>query len=165
LRKIPMLIQIQETHAAAPGKVMARIVAAGGQTFYVRPEMLANMKIGSRYQVETKDNVFNGRTYCNIIKATFQPENGDSTVAARAAARTAAPAQENGFGAVGNSGWERQSFVQGVLQALIRAGQVGNDKTHLYRTTTLLMQLYDHTLGGGANGGASGAGHRNGAGE
>jgi hypothetical protein len=147
-----MLIEISELHPAAPGRKTGTVVAAGGTRFSVWPEQLAQVQIGHRYDVEISERTWQGRTLQSITKITPYG-NGHSTVAAKAATRTAAVAAGKGFGI---SGLDRQMFVQGLLVALIRAGQVGNEKTHLYRTTTMLMQLFDHTLANGNDGASMG---------
>ena len=141
-----MLIEIAEKKPAAPGKKVAKVVAVGGASFDIWPEKLADIEVGKRYEVETADREFNGRTYRRIEKATLYATSVtvDSAVATKAAARTSAPGP-NGYSNGGNK--DLQIFVQGVLQALIKAGQVGNNKEHLYHTTTMLMQLFRHTLG------------------
>jgi hypothetical protein len=145
-----MLIEISELHPAAPGRKTGTVVAAGGTRFSVWPEQLAQVQIGCRYDVEISERTWQGRTLQSITKITPHG-NGDSTVAAKAASGTAS-----------TPGLDRQMFVQGLLVALIRAGQVGNDKVHLYRTTTMLMQLHEHTLANGNDGAsiASEAGQR-----
>jgi hypothetical protein len=156
-----MLIEISELHPAAPGRKTGTIVAVGGTRFSVWPEQLAQVQVGRRYDVEISERTWQGRTLQSVTKITPYG-NGDSTIAAKAATRTAAVAPGNGFGTASTSGLDRQMFVHGLLVALIRAGQVGNDKVHLYRTTTMLMQLYEHTLANGNDGAsmASGAGQR-----
>jgi hypothetical protein len=89
-----VLIQVAETHPAAPGKKTASVVAVGGSKFDCWPEMLAKIEIGRCYEIEVKDRVFQGRTYQSITKATPYAEDGDSTVATKAAPRAA----ENGYG-------------------------------------------------------------------
>jgi hypothetical protein len=120
-----VLIQIAETHPAAPGKKTASVVAVGGSKFDCWPEMLAKIEIGRRYEVEIKDRVFQGRTYQSITKATPYAEDGDSTVATRAAASVA----ENRYGSgisyqhTDDRGSER-AFVCATLTAFIKAGKV-----------------------------------------
>jgi hypothetical protein len=117
----------------------ATVVAAGGTKFQIWPEQLAQVQVGQRYEVEIAERVWQGRTLQSITKI-MPYGNGDGAVAAAAAART------NGHNIGNSSRNERQAFVRDVL-ALIRAGQVGNDKSHLYHATVMLTQLYDHTFG------------------
>jgi hypothetical protein len=150
-----MLIEIAETHPVAPGKKVATVVAVGGAKFDIWPEQLGSIQVGKRYEIETRDRVYNGRTYRKITKATPYGA-ADGAVAAATAARTATAAlpPANGY-AVGNgAGKDRQIFVQGMLQSALRSGELKFEKTALYHATCMLMQLYNHTLG-------SDAGHRN----
>lgn len=47
---------------------------------------------------------------------------------------------------------DQQIWTQGLLQSLIRAGAVGNDKQQLWETTKMLRLLWQHSFGkdGGA---------------
>jgi hypothetical protein len=150
-----MLIEIAETHPAAPGKKVATVVAVGGARFDCWPEQLSSIRVGKRYEIETSDRVYNGRTYRKITKATPYGA-ADGAAAAPAAARTATATvpPANGYAGGNGAGKDRQIFVQGMLQAALRSGELKFEKTALYHATCMLMQLYKHTLG-------SEAGHRN----
>jgi hypothetical protein len=83
--------------------------------------MLANLQVGRRYEVETSDREFNGRTYRRITKATPYVA-GDGAVAAKAAART------GGNDSVNSNSYRRtdpvdseRMFVCAALTAFITA--------------------------------------------
>jgi outer membrane receptor for Fe3+-dicitrate len=142
-----VLIQIAETHPAAPGKKTASVVAVGGSKFDCWPEMLAKIEIGRRYEVEVKDRVFQGRTYQSITKATPYAEDGDSTVATKAAARAA----ENGCGSgISYQHTDRDSeraFVCATLTAFIKAGKVEAELGKVSNAITVLRTAYQKTFG------------------
>lgn len=116
---------------------MARVVAAGGQSFDVWPEMLGSVKIGCRYNVEVKDRVFQGRTYQSITKATpYAESNGAMTAAVQA--------RTNGNGHLDPDA--ERIFVQGIVQAYIKSGRCANP-AELTQTINTLREVWRRTFG------------------
>jgi hypothetical protein len=149
-----MLIEVSETHPAAPGKKVATVVAAGGQKFDIWPENLASIRVGGRYEIEVADREYNGRTFRKITKAT--PVNGAAPTNGHANG-TAKPAT-NGSAPPGPSTTDGEAeFVGRVLHALILKGEVAYTKKQLYDATELLRGLWGATFGGRSNG--NGGGH------
>jgi hypothetical protein len=140
-----MLIEIAETHPAAPGKKMANIVAAGGQRFEVYPEKLAGFTIGKRYDVDIKEREFNGTTFRTIVR--FAPVTNGTAGNGRAGVRApelGPPA--NGSAAHGDPQAEAE-FVGRALAALINVGAVTRDNRDLYDAVMTLRGVYGATLG------------------
>jgi hypothetical protein len=145
-----MLIEIQETHPAAPGKKMAAVVAAGGQRYGVWPEMLANLRIGGRYEVEVEAREYNGRTFEKIVKA--MPANGAAHTngAASANGNTVTPA-----GASTTDG--EAEFVGRALAAFILKGEVPMHMQRVLDATLMLREVWRITARQvNANGGGHG---------
>lgn len=131
-----MLIEVAETHMPQNGKKLAKVKARTGEEFNIWPDKLSVLNVGQRYEVEVEESEFKGRTYRKIIKVT--PVPGTSTNGATAEKMCRASDAE-------------QAFVTTTLTALIRAGEVKNDKRALWETTQLLRQLWQHGFGATAS--------------
>ena len=101
-----------------------------------------NLQIGGTYEVETTATEINGKTLVNIVKA-------------KQLAAGSAPRQEsfvsgayrpNGGGSA-PAAKDEQIWVQGLLQAMIKAGKVEVDKQALWSATQMLRGLWKHTFG------------------
>jgi hypothetical protein len=137
-----MLIEIAEKHPAAPGKKVARIVAAGGATFDMWPEQLSSIQVGGKYDVT--DREYNGRVYRKITKAV--PVNGTASAAASSPTH-----HQNGNG----NGYYRPTapqdsermFTCSILNALIRAGQIEPNEDQIVKAIEVLRRAYRRTFG------------------
>jgi hypothetical protein len=141
-----MLIQVQETHPAEPGKSVATVIAAGGARFDIWPEKLAAIHVGAKYEIEVKDREFRGRIYRKIVK--FALVNGDDNGIGGTGAR---PANGNGAAkANGHAGAPAAppspdgegEFVGRALAALILKGEVGYHEGHLTNATAMLRRAW-----------------------
>lgn len=130
-----MLIEVTETNPAPAGRKMAHVKAKDGQEFEIGPEKLAVVRIGMRYDVETQDREWNGRTIRKITKATPA-----GTAPSAAFARQTAPAAS--LAVAGTSG--EAEFVGRVLAALILKGEVVNTKKGLADATLMLRGLWKY---------------------
>lgn len=146
-----MLIQIQETHPAGPGKKMATIVAADGQRYGVWPENLAKLRVGATFDVDVEQWESNGRTHQKITK--FAPVNGDQGVGGTGKANGNGAAKANGNGHAPPAPNGEPEFVGRVLAAMIANGAVSlngdpdHDSRQLYGATNMLRGLYGATFG------------------
>jgi hypothetical protein len=102
------------------------ITTSEGRKLGIWADKLAKLGLetGASYDVETTDAEVNGVTLTNIV--------GTKRLGAATSTTTASPAKPTGNGYAGNGNGnahrDRQIFVQGVLQALIKTGHVGPDK-------------------------------------
>jgi hypothetical protein len=139
-----MLIEIAEKHPAAPGKKVARIVAAGGATFDIWPEQLGSIQVGGKYDVEVTDREYNGRVYRKITKAV--PVNGT--------AAASSPAQRTNGNGNGASHYRptapqdsERMFTCSLLNAFIRAGQIEPNEDQIVKAIEVLRRAYRRTFG------------------
>jgi hypothetical protein len=105
-----MLIEVKETHPPGAGKRVATVIAADGDRFDIWPEQLGNFRVGCRYEVETEDREWRGRTFRKITKAT--PVSG------------AASPQQQSSGQVARSYFDEAAYAGHVVAALILKGDV-----------------------------------------
>jgi len=96
-----------------------------------------NLQIGGTYEVETTATEINGKTLVNIVKAK---QIGHADAAATAS-------HTSGSSGNGHSAKDEQIWVQGLLQAMIKAGKVEVDKQALWSATQMLRGLWRHTFG------------------
>jgi hypothetical protein len=141
-----MLIEVAETHPAAPGKKVATVIAVGGAKFDIWPEQLGGIQVGGRYEVEVSQREFNGRVYQKITKAT--PVNGS---AATTLASTAKPVparcdKGNSYRRTDPLDSERM-FVCAALTAFIKAGKVEPELGKVSNAITVLRTAYQNTFG------------------
>lgn len=102
------------------------------------------LEAGATYEVETETTEVNGRNLTNITKAAKV-----SVAPAREPFVSGAyrePAATPPRPATCPTDAERM-FVCSILNALIQAGEVKNDKTALWTTTQMLRGLWKHTFG------------------
>ncbi len=96
-------------------------------------------EVGKTYRIEYSEKSYNGKTYCNVQSAT-------PILAADAVPATTAKA--NGSGNGGNAYREtcakdaERMFVCATLVAMIRAGEVKNDKRQLWEAVNMLKGLW-----------------------
>lgn len=147
-----MLIEIAETHPAAPGKKMASVVATGGQRYGVWPEMLADFRIGGKFQVEVESWQSNGRTLQKIVKATPASAAANGHGATQAASNGAARTNGHSHAPAVPAG--EAEFVGRALAAFILKGEVTLHMQRITDTTLMLREVWRMT--GRA---ASGGGH------
>jgi hypothetical protein len=142
-----VLIQVLETHPAAPGKKTATVVAAGGDKFSVWPEQLAQIRVGQRYEVEIAERVWQGRTLQSITKITPYG-NGEGAVAAAAVTRMEPAPAPNGnrYRRTDPVDSERM-FVCAALTAFIKAGRVEPELGKVSNAITVLRTAYQKTFG------------------
>jgi hypothetical protein len=157
-----MLIQIQETHPAAPGKKMAAVVAADGTRYGVWPEKLAKLRIGGTYDVAVESWESNGRTLQKIVK--FAPVNGANPngngTSAPAASNGAAKANGHSNGhtpAVPPAPSGEAEFVGRALHGLILKGEVSYSHRNIHEATAMLREVWRETTNTWTNG--NGGGH------
>jgi hypothetical protein len=134
-----MLIEIAEKHPAAPGKKVARIVAAGGATFDIWPEQLGSIQIGGKYDVEVTDREYNGRVYRKITNGT----------AAQASSTQRTNGNGNGHYKPTAPQDSERMFTCSLLNAFIRAGQIEPNEEHLVKAIEVLRRAYRRTFGAG----------------
>ena len=99
-------------------------------------------EVGKTYEIELSETKVGTTTYQNVktVKMVASPEPAP-TVALKANSgsynnyREMSPKDAEG------------SFVCATLGALIRAGEVKNDKAQLWATTNMLRALWQHTFG------------------
>jgi hypothetical protein len=159
-----MTMTIAEIRSPAEGKQRGTLIGTNGAKIGVFREKASLFNVGGTYDIEVSDG-----DYQNVKSAT--PVTPPAT-----ASGWAAPAGANGhaangggvsYASNGNGGHhptgngathqqpsgphcakEEQIFVQGVLQALIRAGEVKNEKVQLWHTLRMLRSLYKHGFDG-----------------
>jgi hypothetical protein len=133
----------------ADGKPRGSIVGTDDQRLGVFAEKIGLFECGKTYDIEYVETSANGRTLRNVKSATLK-------AGASPQAQQAAATPSNGTGGTGNgNGFYRPTsptdaermFVCATLTALIRAGEVKNDKQHLWTTTQMLRNLWHHTFG------------------
>jgi hypothetical protein len=140
-----MLIEISELHPAAPGKKTGTVVAAGGARFSVWPEQLTQVQVGRRYEVETSERTWQGRTLQSITKITPYAL-GLGAVAAAAAARTNGHDVGNTYHRADPIDSER-TFVCAALTAFIKAGKVEPELGKVTNAIQVLRTAYQRTFG------------------
>jgi hypothetical protein len=147
-------LTVAEIKWPAEGKARGNIIAADGRKFGCFREKFGLFQVGCTYDVEISDG-----QYQNVVNAK---QVAVSPAAQQAAAPSAPGANGNGNG----NGYYRPTspedsermFVCATLTALIRAGEVKNDKRQLWETTNMLRALWTHTFGNGGTFQASEAG-------
>lgn len=125
------IIDVAEIHSPAPGKKVAYIHTSTGDKYEIWPDKLGRIVIGERYQIETKERDYNGRTIVSITKIEPAPAASPPPGTSPAAP----PAGTNPLG--------EAEYVGHVLAALITAGQI--DKEKLSTATHWLRQVWRQT--------------------
>jgi hypothetical protein len=119
------------------------IVGTDDQRLGIFPEKVALFEVGKTYEVEYTETDRNGKTLRNVKSAkqvagpSPQPQ------------QSAAAPQSNGNGYYRPTSPEdaERMFVCATLTALIRAGEVKNDKQQMWAATQMLRGLWKHTFG------------------
>jgi hypothetical protein len=136
------------------------IVGTDDQRLGIFPEKVGLFEVGKTYEIEYTETDRGGKTLRNvksakqIAGASPQGQQGQQ------------PAATNGNGHGNGGGYYRPTspedsermFVCATLTALIKAGEVKNDKAQLFHTTNMLRALWQHTFGNGGTFQASEAG-------
>jgi hypothetical protein len=137
------------------------IVGTDDQRLGVFPEKVGLFEVGKTYEIEYTETDRGGKTLRNVKSAKLIAA---ASPAAQPAAAAAAPASgANGHGhqqhyrETSDRDAERM-WVCATLTALIRAGEVKNDKRQLWETTNMLRALWSHSFGNGGTFQASEAG-------
>jgi hypothetical protein len=149
-------LTVAEIRRPAEGKERGNIIGQDGTKLGCFREKLSLFAIGNAYEIEISDGDYKNVKSAKLLSAgNPQPQQA-------AAPSPAANGHSNG------NGHYRQTdpldaermFVCATLTALIKAGEVKNDKTQLYHTTNMLRALWAHTFGNGGTFTASEAGQR-----
>jgi hypothetical protein len=144
-------LTIAEIRPPAEGKTRGNIIAADGRKFGCFREKFGLFQVGGTYDVEISDG-----QYQNVVSAKPIAAASPAAAPTQQAAPSAPAANGHGNG----NGHYRQTdpvdsermFVCATLTALIRAGEVKNDKSQLFHTTNMLRLLFQHTFGNGSTG-------------
>jgi|SRR5215475_832225 len=130
-----MLIEVTATHPPQPGKKMAHILAADGSKFEIWPDRLDKVQVGQRYEVETREREFNGRTIRSIekISPASSASVGKSETYRREVGNMSSQASPSG----------EAQFVGRVLAALIAKGEV--EKSQIAAATEWLRKVWRDT--------------------
>jgi hypothetical protein len=118
------------------------IVGTNDERLGVFPEKAALFEVGKTYEIEYVENDRNGKTLRNVksaklIAATTPTQQG-----------TSAPAPNgSGYYRPTSPVDAERMFVTATLTALIKAGEVKNDKQQLWAATQMLRGLWKHTWG------------------
>ena len=134
------------------------IVGADGERLGIFPEKAALFEVGKTYEIEYTETDHNGRMLRNVKSARLAA--AASLPAQQASANGQHPAAPSSNGNGHGNGYYRPTspedaermFVCATLTALIRAGEVKNDKAELFHTTQMLRLLWQHTFGNGSAG-------------
>ena len=121
------------------------IVGTDDQRLGIFPEKASLFEVGKTYEIEFTETDRNGRTLRNVKSA--QPVAGPSPQAQQAAAQQPANGNGNGYYRPTSPEDAERMFVCATLTALIRAGEVKNDKQQLWAATQMLRGLWKHTFG------------------
>jgi|SRR5215475_12448127 len=122
-----MLIEVTEIHPPKIGGKVSRIVAADGEHYQIWPEKLAGVDVGKRYEVETTQREYNGRTFKSI--KSIVPAAEEST-----------PVQKNRGVENDPTVCGEAEYVGRVIAALIASG--GIDKTQIATATRWLRNIW-----------------------
>lgn len=120
-----MLIEVTEIHPPRIGGKVSYIHAADGAKFECWPDKLAGVEVGKKYEIETKEREYQGRTIVSIQK--IKP--------ARTATITLTETKEASSGSPGEA-----EYVGHVLAALILKGQI--EKNQIATATAWLRKLW-----------------------
>jgi hypothetical protein len=134
-----MTMTVKYVNPPKAGKQRGSIKGADDQILGVFADKMHLFEPGSTYDIEYTETVSSGVTYRNVESAT--------AVAAPAAPANAAPSSGHNTYRETSANDAKRMFVCANLSALIRAGEVKNDKASLWNATQLLCSLWDHTFG------------------
>jgi hypothetical protein len=134
-----MTMTVKYVNPPKAGKQRGSIEGTDDQILGVFADKMHLFEPGSTYEIEFTETTSGGVTYRNVKSAT--------AVAAPATPAGAAPSNGlNTYREISANDAKRM-FVCANLSALIRAGEVKNDKASLWNATQLLCSLWDHTFG------------------
>jgi hypothetical protein len=134
-----MTMTVKYVNPPKPGKQRGSIKGTDDQILGVFADKMHLFEPGTTYEIEYTETASNGVTYRNVKSAT--------TVAAPAATAEASASQAYHAYRETSPTDAKRMFVCANLSALIRAGEVKNDKASLWNATQLLCALWDHTFG------------------
>jgi hypothetical protein len=131
-------LTIAEIRSPAEGKERGSIIGTDGTRLGCFREKLGTFQIGQTYAIEHTDG-----DYRNV--------KGAKVTAALAPQPQQPTQRSNGNGySVGNGNGhskDEQIWTQGLLQSLIKAGHVGNDKRQLWEAAVMLRNLWHASFG------------------
>jgi hypothetical protein len=134
-----MTMTVRYVNPPKPGKQRGSIKGTDDQIVGVFADKLHLFREGETYEIEYTETSANGTTYRNVKSATAVEAPAPTSEAAASPAyssyRETSPTDA------------KRMFVCANLSALIRAGEVKNDKASLWNATQLLCSLWDHTFG------------------
>jgi hypothetical protein len=134
-----MTMTVKYVNPPKAGKQRGSIKGTDEQILGVFADKLHLFEPGTTYEIEYTETTSSGVTYRNVKSAT-------AVAAPATAPSTGAPAAHNTYRETSANDAKRM-FVCANLSALIRAGEVKNDKASLWNATQLLCSLWDHTFG------------------
>jgi hypothetical protein len=133
-----MTMTVKYVNPPKAGKQRGSIKGTDDQILGVFADKMHLFEPGSTYEIEYTETVSSGVTYRNVKSAT--------AIAAPTTSSAPSPTAHNTYRETSANDAKRM-FVCANLSALIRAGEVKNDKASLWNATQLLCSLWDHTFG------------------
>ena len=134
-----MTMTVKYVNPPKAGKQRGSIKGADDQILGVFADKMHLFEPGSTYEIEYTETESSGVTYRNVKSAT-------AVAAAPTTSTPSAPTGHNTYRETSANDAKRM-FVCANLSALIRAGEVKNDKASLWNATQLLCSLWEHTFG------------------
>ena len=122
------------------------IVGANDERLGIFPEKVGLFEVGKTYEIEFTETDRNGKTLRNVKSAKQVAGPGPQ---ASSAPTANGHTNDNGYYKPTSPEDSERMFVCATLTALIRAGEVKNDKAQLFHTTNMLRALWNHTFGNG----------------
>ncbi len=144
-------LTIAEIRWPAEGKDRGGVVGADGRKFGCFREKLGLFAVGNTYEIEVTDGQYQNVKSARLVAA-------DAPSRQQAAPAPQANGSGNGYYRPTSPEDSERMFVCATLGALIRAGEVKNDKGQLFHTTQMLRLIWQHTFGAQGAGGAFHAG-------
>jgi hypothetical protein len=146
---------VAEIKLPPAGKDRGNIVTTDGRKYGLFREKISLCQVGGNYEAEVTEG-----QYCNIVSAKLLSAASPQGQPAAAAPAPAGNGHGNGNGLYRQTDPvdSERMFVCAALTALIRAGEVKNDKAQLFHTTNMLRALWNHTFGNGGTFHATDAG-------
>ena len=135
-------VTVKYVNPPKDGKKRGTIKTTDDQFIGVWADKIHLFEVGKTYEIELTETESNGVTYRNVktVKMVAGPEPAPVVTSKSSGGgynnyREMSPKDAEG------------SFVCATLGALIRAGEVKNDKAQLWATTNMLRALWQHTFG------------------
>ena len=141
----------------AGGKKRGTLKGVCGTTLGVFAEKLAQFQFvpGKTYAIDYNEVEYQGSKLRNVVSATIEPDVKPGSLPALQQQPLpplqAAPPQPEYNRQTSPADSERM-WVCATLTALIRAGEVKNDKEQIWHTVTMLRNVYKFQFGEGATG-------------